>query len=159
MIQAFLVLSDAASTDAATGKINALGAGWSVTGPVVPMSAVTGFLRIPWEEVPEKIRFSVRLLDDAGQPVRPFLDNDEALSFRGEIAPSTEGVERAGMQVPLSFSFAIPIPPLPLEGGRSYEWVLEANDDKVASVQFAVRTQPPAKGAQSQSEKLSAASQ
>ncbi|PZG17304.1 hypothetical protein E1286_39385 [Nonomuraea terrae] len=140
-MQGFLLLSDSASTDVATGKINLLGAGWSVTGPAVPMSAVAGFIRIPWEEVGEKICFSVRLIDDEGRPVRPSPDDDGMLSFDGEISPDVTGLEPVAGRVPLTFSFAIPIPPLPLEGGRVYEWVLDAAGDRVASVQFVVR--PP----------------
>ncbi|MGP3928892.1 DUF6941 family protein [Nonomuraea sp. KM88] len=147
MIEGFLVLSDAASTDAATGKINVLGAGWSVTGPTVPMAAVVGFLRAPWEEVRQKIRFVVRLQDEEGQPVRPFTDGDGALSFSGEFAPDIDQAEPMARRVPLNVSFAIPIPPLPLTAGHVYEWILAANDVEVASVSFVVRAEAPTNGA------------
>ncbi len=147
-MEGFLVLSDAASTDVATGKINLLGAGWSVTGPVVPMAAVAGFLRIPWDDVEGKISFVVRLQDEEGRPVRPFADNDGVLSFHGEFAPHADQSEPIGRRVPLTLSFAIQIPPLPLAAGRVYEWNLEANDAEVASARFVVRGEPPTEGAQ-----------
>lgn len=147
-MEGFLVLSDSASTDVATGKINLLGAGWSVTGPAVPMAAVAGFLRIPWDDVEEKICFVVRLQDEDGQPVRPFADNDEVLSFRGEFALNADQSEPMERRVPLTLSFAIQIPPLPLAVGRVYEWILEANDAEVASARFVVRGEPPTDGAQ-----------
>ncbi|WP_327102661.1 DUF6941 family protein [Nonomuraea glycinis] len=147
MIEGFLVLSDAASTDVATGKINVLGAGWSVTGPAVSMAAVTGFLRIPWEEVEQKICFVVRLQDEEGQPVRPFAEEDSTLSFSGEFAPNIDQAEPMARRVPLNVSFAIPIPPLPLTAGHVYEWILAANDVEVASVSFVVRAEAPTTGA------------
>lgn len=149
-MQGFLVLGDAASTDEATGKINLLGAGWSVTGPMVSMSAVAGFLRVPWEDLGTKIRFALRLLDEEGRPVRPFADSDGTLFFTGEITPDVEGVEPMVTRVPFNLSFAIPIPPLPLVAGRVYEWVMEADETRVASVQFAVRAELPANGAQAE---------
>jgi len=149
-MQGFLVLGDAASTDEATGKINLLGAGWSVTGPIVSMSAVAGFLRVPWEDLGAKIRFTLRLLDEEGEPVRPCADSDGTLSFTGEITPDAEGLEPMATRVPFNLSFAIPIPPLPLVAGRVYEWVMEADETRVASVQFVVRTELPANGVQAE---------
>ncbi|MEV1246419.1 DUF6941 family protein [Nonomuraea sp. NPDC050022] len=149
-MQGFLVLGDAASTDEATGKINLLGAGWSVTGPMVSMSAVAGFLRVPREDLGAKISFALHLLDEEGQPVRPFADSDGTLSFTGEITPDAERLEPVATRVPFNLSFAIPIPPLPLAAGRVYEWVMEADETRVASVQFAVRAEPPVNGAQAE---------
>ncbi|MEV5499809.1 hypothetical protein AB0M50_30855 [Nonomuraea fuscirosea] len=156
-MQGFLVLSDAASTDAASGKINLLGAGWSVTGPAVPMSAVAGFLRVPWEKATRKIRFALRLLDEEGVPVRPFTDSDGPLVFSGEITPDPDHLEPIATRVPFNLSFAIPIPPLPLETGRVYEWVMEAEETRVASVHFAVRAEQPMNGAEKVSEMSSSA--
>ncbi|GGO64779.1 hypothetical protein [Nonomuraea cavernae] len=37
-----------------------------------------------------------------------------------------------------------PLPPLPLTPGCTYRWILEAQDEEVASVAFTVRTEPSA---------------
>ena len=139
-MEAFLVLCDAANVDPTTGKVNMLGGGWSVTGPGASAAAVAGFLRMPWEGLGGAIRFALRLVDDAGQAVCPFVDSDKPLRFDGEFAlPDLAVPDDAPKHVPLNIGFAIPLPPLPLTPGRAYRWVLEAGDREAASVDFAVR--------------------
>ncbi|WP_020544483.1 DUF6941 family protein [Nonomuraea coxensis] len=145
-MQAFLVLCDAANADAATGKLNLLGAGWSLTGPAVPMSAVAGFIRLPWDEAHgEDLSFLLQIVDNSGEPVRPFTDNNEPFRIGGKFTlPDPEQAEEAAKTVPLNISFAFPLPPLPLMPGCTYRWILEAQDKEVASVAFTVRTDPSA---------------
>ncbi|MEO3804911.1 hypothetical protein [Nonomuraea sp. B1E8] len=142
MIEAFLVLADSATTDRASGKVHMLGAGWSLTGPAIPPSAITGFLRIPWNEAGDEVRFRLQLLDDAHQAVT--LLHDEAdtrpVRYEGTVAlRNAQPADEVMWQVPMNLSFAISIPPLPLASGRTYEWMLEVEDVEVASVRFAVR--------------------
>lgn len=140
---AFLLLCDAASTDKGSGKVNMLGAGWSITGPDPSAAAIAGFLRVPWDDVEDRVRFTLRLLDAKGEAVRPFVDNDDAVSFSGEFAvPPPDGLDEAILKLPLNIGFTIPLPPLPLQPGSTYTWVLESDGVGVASTDFAVRSKP-----------------
>ncbi|GGP15624.1 hypothetical protein LDL08_37085 [Nonomuraea glycinis] len=96
-----------------------LGAGWSLTGPAVPMSAVAGFIRLPWDEVNgEDLSFQLQIVDDSGEPVRPFIDNNEPFRIEGKFTlRDPEQAEKAAKTVPLNISFAFPLPPLPLTPG------------------------------------------
>ncbi|MEV5896326.1 hypothetical protein [Nonomuraea fuscirosea] len=79
------------------------------------------------------------VLSDAASTVRPFTDSDGPLVFSGEITPDPDHLEPVATRVPFNLGFAIPI--LPPVTGRVYEWVMEAEESRVASVHFAVRAQ------------------
>jgi hypothetical protein len=139
-MQAFLLLCDAANADVRGGKINMLGAGWSVTGPGPVATALVGFIRAPWDDVDWPLRFRLRLVDAAGNPVRLSKDREEQVSFTGEFAePSDEPSDEMSKQLPFNFSFAVPIPPLPLQPGALFKWVFEFGGEEITSVEFAVR--------------------
>ncbi|MFI6595043.1 DUF6941 family protein [Nonomuraea sp. NPDC050536] len=142
MIEGFLLLADAATTDVASGKVNMLGAGWSLTGPAVPPGAIAGFLRVPWDEAKEQIQFALRLADEGREDVRiPIADGEtRAVGFQGNLAlqdGEQDGTSNA--RVPMNVSFSISLPPLPLTPGHAYEWILEVGGEEVATVRFAVR--------------------
>jgi hypothetical protein len=142
VIEGFLVLADSAAPDT-SGKVHMLGAGWSLTGPTVPPSAVAGFLRIPWEEAGEQIRFRLRLVDEDREGVKiPHEDGENrAIEFEGTLAlQSAQPADEITKKVPLNLSFAVSVPPLPLPTGRAYEWVFDVGDTEVATVHFAVRS-------------------
>ncbi|MEV7012801.1 hypothetical protein [Streptosporangium sp. NPDC051022] len=140
-MRGFLVLCDSAGVDRATGKINMLGAGWSLTGPQVPPMAVAGFLRVPWEEAKAEHAFTLRLVDGDGEPVRtPFAGEEGALRFGGTLVVDLgEGRDRERAENPeIHSGFAVSVPSLPLGPGR-YTWTLEVDGDDLASVTFGVR--------------------
>ncbi|NUW46223.1 hypothetical protein [Nonomuraea rhodomycinica] len=141
-MEAFLVLADSGNTDQATGKVHLLGAGWSLTGPVVPPSAVAGFLRIPWNDVKEDFTFRLRLVDDARNPVEIPLADGQAkpVGFEGGLDVGfDQPQEDVARRIPMNLSFSLNIPPLPLVPGRVYEWILDVGEVEVASVRFGVR--------------------
>ncbi|MCK2218124.1 hypothetical protein MF672_030690 [Actinomadura sp. ATCC 31491] len=142
MIDGFLVLADSASTDKGSGKVHMLGAGWSLTGPKVPPSAVAGFLRIPWDEVGDQIKFRLRLLTRDREEVRVLDETGQnrAPQFEGILAlQQVQPADELSRQIPLNLSFALSIPPLPLLAGRVYQWALDVGGIEVATVDFAVR--------------------
>ncbi|MER6581828.1 hypothetical protein [Nonomuraea sp. NPDC001023] len=143
MIQGFLVLADSATTDQTTGKVHMLGAGWSLTGPVVPPSAVAGFLRVPWDEVEGQVQFRLLLVDENREGVKVLHDDGEnrAIGSEGVISLlNARPTDEIAKGMPLNLSFAVSVPPLPLPGGHTYEWILEIGDSEVASVSFGVRS-------------------
>lgn len=50
-----LILCDAAQTDAATGKIHMLGAGWTITGSPTAPHAVALMIQVPWDRTNQKL--------------------------------------------------------------------------------------------------------
>lgn len=145
MIEGFLVLADSATTDRASGKIHMLGAGWSLTGPAVPPSAIAGFLRIPWGEASEQVRFRLHLIDEEGEPVKiPQGDGgDLPIGFEGTLALNDAQADHEEAKwVPMNLSFSVSLPPLPLTTGHPYEWIFEVEGSRVASVRFVVRPGP-----------------
>lgn len=143
MIEGFLLLADSATTDTASGKVHILGAGWSLTGPAIPPSAVTGFLRVPWEETGEERRFRLRLVGEDQEEITVVHEDGEsrAVAFEGALGlPDAQTADEFAKQVPMSLSFAIPVPSLPLPAGHVYEWIFDVEGVKVASVRFAVRS-------------------
>ncbi|WP_156056495.1 DUF6941 family protein [Streptosporangium roseum] len=141
-MEAFLLLADAASADSGSNKVNLLGAGWSITGPIVPSAAISVFLRAPWDEVGKEIKFGLHLIDSSDHEVRPFVVNDRPLGFEGAFAlPDAAELDDMGKRVPLNIAFCIPLPPLPLQPGHTYRWVFEVSDRALASVDFAVRSE------------------
>ncbi|MDA0633996.1 hypothetical protein OUY22_11260 [Nonomuraea sp. MCN248] len=141
-MEGFLVLADSGNTDLTTGKVHLLGAGWSLTGPVVPTSAVAGFLRIPWDDVKKDLDFRLRLVGDNRDPVKiPAADGKtKPVIFNGKLGivnvRPQDGVARS---IPMNLSFSLNIPALPLAPGSTYEWVLDVGETEVASVRFGVR--------------------
>ncbi|NUW33521.1 hypothetical protein HTZ77_19095 [Nonomuraea sp. SMC257] len=142
MMEAFLVLADSGNTDQTSGKVHLLGAGWSLTGPVVPPSALAGFLRIPWHDVEDDFAFHLRLVDDERHPVEvPLADGTtKPIGFEGGLDVGySRPHEDVARRIPMNLSFSVNIPPLPLVPGSVYEWILDVGDVEVASVRFCVR--------------------
>ncbi|MGV9772922.1 DUF6941 family protein [Streptosporangium sp. NPDC003464] len=145
-MQGFLVLCDSASTDRATGKISMLGAGWSLTGPELPSTAIAGFLRVPWEEARGDLDFTLGLVDEGGEPVMvPAAEEERPLRFSGQLAVDPADAELDGLARSLDIhsSFAINVHSLSLGPGR-YTWTLEVDGQELASVTFGVRPDPAA---------------
>jgi hypothetical protein len=65
-VEAQVLLADFAQADA-TGKVNALGLGWSVTGTPIPNHAVVIMLKVGWDEAntPRHLTLSLLTADGA----------------------------------------------------------------------------------------------
>jgi hypothetical protein len=138
-MRATLVLGDFAETDASSGKVHVLGAGWSLTGPSPSPQAVVAFLKVPADRVGAPIPFTLRLIDKARQVIEvPGLGGLQRLEISGQVE----------LQVPdgwdgstdLSSSFAVNIGVIPLKPGGYYTWVVEVDDKELASADFFVRS-------------------
>jgi hypothetical protein len=139
MMRAALLLADFAESDTGSGKVHIIGAGWSMTGPTPSPHAVVGFIQVPADRVQEgPIRFTVRLVDHAGQLVEvPGPAGMQRLEVSGQVE----------MQVPddwdhsteLQATFSANFMGLALQPGQSYTWSLEIDGKELASTQFQVR--------------------
>ncbi|WP_433254013.1 DUF6941 family protein [Streptosporangium sp. CA-135522] len=145
-MQGFLVLCDSASTDRATGKISMLGAGWSLTGPELPSTAIAGFLRVPWNEARTDHTFTLGLAGEDGEPVMvSAAGRERPLRFSGQLAvnPADTELDELARSLDIHSSFAISVHSLSLAPGR-YTWALEVDGEDLASVTFGVRADPDA---------------
>lgn len=116
-----VLLADAAQADAATGKVNTLGMGWTAIPTPVPAFALVVFFDIDWDETNQRHKFRCELVDDDGTPVvvattlgsQPVVF--EAVAEAGRPPGATHGVP---IRMPLTIGVGAG---LPLAPGR-YEW-------------------------------------
>lgn len=130
-IEATLILCDAAIADP-FGKLNMLGAGWSVTSSPTALSAVAIMIKVPWDRANQKMPLSLTLIDADGSPVQ-LPDNPTEITHTFEVG-RPPGIDQGSS---IDASFAVPVPPLPLPPGR-YQWRLLIADEHFA-VGFQVR--------------------
>jgi uncharacterized protein DUF6941 len=120
------------------GKLYILGGGWSVTGPVVPPSAVVIKIDVPWDEANRRHTWVLRLIDEDGMPVPVDGDGGE-LRVEGTFEVGRPPGIRPGtpIDVPLAVNFG----PLPLRPGTRYVWELSIDGrlDEDWNRQFLVR--------------------
>jgi hypothetical protein len=135
-IKATMLLADFAQV--AEGKLNVMGGGWTITS-VGSSYFIALKLEIPTTEARDRA-VEFRLLDRDGQPVAP---NGDAISITGTLGHT--GLAPAFPELPADIPIALPVPPLPLEAGKRYEWRLyidgETSEDW--SLEFSTRSGNP----------------
>ena len=141
-MRAVIILADFAETDASTGKVHILGAGWSVTGPQPAPQAVVALIDVPPERVGQSIPVTLRLTDRMGRVVEV---QDPSGTQRIEVAGQVETREPDGWDrsTDLRVAFTASLMLLPLQPGESYAWSVEIEGQALASAEFHVRPAPP----------------
>jgi hypothetical protein len=115
-----LILCDAAQTDAATGKIHMLGAGWTITGSPTAPHAVALMIQVPWDRTNQKLPVRVELVTGDGQPVSvPGPTGPQPLVSQIELEVGRPAGIAPGST--LSAVFAVNVAPMSLSPGR-YQW-------------------------------------
>lgn len=135
-IQVKVILCDAATSDATSGKVHMLGAGWSVTGSPTGPQAVAILMKIPWDRANQKIPVKLQLYGSDGDKIRiptPAGDNEIMMTGHVEVG-RPPGVAPGSM---LDSSLVLNVPPLPLPPGR-YQWRLDISDQTTTET-FEVR--------------------
>lgn len=129
----------------AEGKLYVSGGGWSQTGPQPSQSALALLIGLPWTMANQKIRFTIKLVTQDGEPVQLSAPQGglEPVELGGEfevgrppgLAPGTQ------LDVPLAFTMG----PMPLQPGQRYSWVLHINEETQTDwhVDFMTRPGPP----------------
>lgn len=120
-MKATLLLADAALV--ADGKLNVLGAGWSITGPPSP-SAVGVIIGVPWTETNRIHRLCLELVTGDGDAVAN--EGGEPIEVTGEFEVGRPPGTKPGM--PLSVAFAFSFGPFPLAPNSQYEWRLSIGE-------------------------------
>jgi hypothetical protein len=126
-VEAHVLLADFAQSDN-SGKVNALGLGWSVTVTPTPNHAVVIVLRVGWDEANIQHRLVLRLLTADGlnavEVPTPFGSQPLVVEVGLEVG-RPPGLAQGST---IDHSLAINVGPgLPLTPGR-YEWRLRIND-------------------------------
>jgi len=116
-----LLLADSAQADP-TGKVHALGIGWTVTSTPTPPAALIAMIWVEWHEANQKFNLTGSLVDGDGSEI----DVDGPDGF-GPI--KFEGVIEAGRPpgLPAGTDQMMPLvvnlgPGLKLTPGHRYEW-------------------------------------
>jgi hypothetical protein len=113
---------------AAEGKLNIIGGGWSLTGPEPTPFGIAVLFQVPWDQANQRHSFRLELLDADGQPVL-------VAGPEGEQSVVVEGAFETGRPpglrpgTPLDFPFAMNSGPLPLPLGQRFEWRMTVDDE------------------------------
>lgn len=143
-----LFLADYAAADG-SGKVNALGLGWTTITTPLPSFGVVIFLDIDWSETNHPHRVTCELLTDDGQPVMvPGPVGSQRLRFEvGVEAGRPPGtIHGTALRSPLTVNVGagVALPP-----GR-YQWraSVEGFNEATATESFLVHAAPNAPAAQ-----------
>ena len=128
---------------AAEGKLNIIGGGWSVTGPQPAPFGIALLFQVPWDQANEQHNFRLELLDADGRAVMvPTPEGEQALFVEGQFETGRPpGVKRG---TPLHFPVAFNSGPQPLPPGGRYEWRLtvDGESDEDWRLAFTTREDP-----------------
>jgi hypothetical protein len=146
-VKATLILADYARVS--EGKLDVLGAGWTVAGPDEITMGLGVMVEVPWDQTNRAHQMVVRLLGEDGQ-LYP-LPGPPGEAPRGIEARTDFEVGRppgiaAGTAQP--FALALNLAQVPLAPGRRYEWRLEIDGESQDDwrVTFQTRGARPAAG-------------
>lgn len=121
-----MLLADHAQ--AADGKLNIIGGGWTITGPQPSPFAIALLFDVPWDRTNEQHHFRLELLDQDGHPVIvPTPDGDQPLFIEGSFEVGRPpGLKRG---TPIAVPTAFNMGPQPLPPGGRYEWRLTVDGE------------------------------
>jgi hypothetical protein len=134
-----MLLADHAQ--AAEGKLNIIGAGWTVIGPAPAPFAIAILFEVPWDRANEQHDFRLELVDSDGDAVLvPTPDGEQPLVLEGQFEVGRPpGVKRG---TPLPFPLALNMGPHQLAAGGRYEWRLTLNEESHEDWRLAFSTRP-----------------
>ena len=116
-----VILADAAQSTP-DGKAHALGVGWTFTSaPTPPMSLIV-LLDVDWSETDRDIPCQIDLVDEDGSPVELDAPGQEKrpVQIRFNVRVARPAGHPEG--VPIRWTQAVSLPPLPLPAGRRFQW-------------------------------------
>lgn len=126
-IRVTMMLADHAQ--AADGKLNIIGGGWTMIGPDPTPFAIALLIEIPWSLTDQRHTFRLELIDQDGNTLtaRSAEGVDEPVALTGDF--SVDRPDGVPPGIPFSVPVAINMPsPPPIPPGGRYEWRLEIND-------------------------------
>lgn len=141
-MKAILLLADAAQVS--EGKLNVLGGGWSVTGPVPTPSALAVKIEVPWTQTGSRHRFELQLFTADGTPV--MVDGPDGQPKPMRIDGEFEASRPTGLPpgIPIEVPLAVNIAPLPLAAQSRFTWRLTIDGETDEDWQASFSTRGPA---------------
>jgi len=134
-----MLLADHAQ--AAEGKLNIIGAGWTVVGPAPAPFAIAILFEVPWDRANEEHGFRLELVDSDGIPVLvPTTDGEEPLMIEGQFEVGRPPGVKRGTALP--FPLALNMGPQPIAPGGRYEWRLTVDEESDEDWRLAFSTRP-----------------
>jgi hypothetical protein len=124
------------------GKLDVLGAGWSVTGPDPASFGIGILFAVSWDETNTKHRFMLDLLDIDGNQV-PTPTGEPLLHLENEFEVGRPAGMKPGTQQTGPFALNVAGIPLPTSGKFEVRLAVEGYDDAGSNVAFATRPQGP----------------
>lgn len=138
-----VLLADSAQTDQ-SGKVHALGLGWSITTSPTPPMAIVVFVSVEWHEANTPQHLTATLVTQDGEPVLvPRPNGQEEVRIDADFELGRPAGLPAGS--PLTMSMALGVAPgIPLTPGERYRWrvTTPTEPDEDFGVSFFVRPQP-----------------
>jgi hypothetical protein len=123
------------------GKLTAVGAFWTVTGPGPSTFFIAGSLEVPWTETNREHVFRFECVDLDGNAVLiPTDAGDQPLFAEGRFEVGRPPGLRQGSGVP--FPFAIPVGPVAFPAGGHYEWRLTIDGEAREEWRLPFSTRP-----------------
>jgi hypothetical protein len=139
-MKATLLLADYAQ--AAEGKLNIIGGGWSVCGPQPTPMAVAIKIEVPWDQTNVKHPIVLELVDADGQPIELEGEGGEPVTLRieGEVEVGRPPGVKPG--TPLDAVLAINTGPIPLPPDSRFAWQLSIGGETDENWRVAFTTRP-----------------
>ena len=125
-VRATMMLADAAQV--ADGKLNMLGAGWTVIGPGPATFAIAGQFHVSWPQTNREHTFRFELVDLDGAAVElpaPDGGGTTTLTPDGKFEVGRPPGVKPGTTIPMPF--VVPFTNVPLPPGGWFEWRLSIN--------------------------------
>jgi hypothetical protein len=139
-MKATFLLADYAKVS--DGKLDIMGAGWSVAGPGPVAFVVAGLVQIPWDQTNVAHTIRLELLDADGTPVpHPLNEGPIFAEFQVEVGRPPGVKPGTSMEVPV----AVPFGAFQLEPGGLYEVraTIDGEEGEGWALPFTIRTAPP----------------
>jgi hypothetical protein len=134
-----MLLADHAQ--AAEGKLNIIGAGWTLIGPDPAPFAIAILFEVPWDRANEQHGFRLELVDSDGEPVLVATpEGEEPLLIEGQFEVGRPPGVKRGTALP--FPLALNLGPQPLVPGGRYEWRLTVDQESDEDWRLAFSTRP-----------------
>jgi hypothetical protein len=125
-VKVTMLLADYAQ--AAEGKLNVIGGGWSITGPQPAPFAIAMLIQVPWDRTNMEHKLRLELVDSDGQPVMVDTPQGEQPLF---LEAGFEVGRPLGIKpgTPIDVPLALNMGPQPIPPGGRYEWRLSINGE------------------------------
>jgi hypothetical protein len=134
-----MLLADHAQ--ASEGKLNIIGAGWTVVGPDPAPFAIAILFEVPWDRANEEHAFRLELVDSDGNPVLVATpEGEEPLMIQGQFEVGRPPGVKRGTALP--FPLALNMGPQPIAPGGRYEWRLTVDEESDEDWRLAFSTRP-----------------